>query len=325
MRNRIVIFILCCLFFPISLQASCFWLGVGEFVIPGLGYIGTGQWDKVIVFGASRWGAYQQYSNARYDLENGELKESEYYQDGPDKIYKSTNSEDSESGKEEMDVYMNRETWQANFYTTLYSNLTLMSAWDLYQNCSPNSEIYSMSLAPLKIHKFIGKWYFLLPIAILAYANNTFDDNQVVRWHLGRGLKESEIRNDSFPLYYSVGVGEEMFFRGTLQDYFYFTMNKSWGWSASVSRHLSVWSGAAIFGLAHQGTGFTATPSSAFLMGAYLGYVYQPSINEFDLTTAIALHTWWDIIVAYTIINHSTFVESEDEVQIPLASIAFKF
>lgn len=324
------LFLLFSLMIPVSAHATCFWWGVGEFFVPGLGYIGTSQWDKVAVMGTLRWGSYLQYNDARYVTidssdDTGVVTESEFYQDNSDKIYVTTSEEDSASGKLETDIYLNEETWKANYFLSLYSNLGLMSAWDLYQDCEPNNELYSMSLAPLKVTRFFDKWYFWAPMALLAYNAQNFNENQVVRYHLGRGLTRSDLRNDSFYQYYSVGLGEEMFFRGMLQDYFFSVMKNSWSWSPGFSRHLAVWSAAAFFGLAHSGTGFTASPGAAFLMGGYMGYVYHPSLEEFDLTTAIALHTWWDIIIAYTILNNATFVETDGAVQIPLASVAFKF
>ena len=318
------------LLIPVSAHATCFWWGVGEYFVPGLGYIGTKQWDKVAVMGTLRWVSYLQYNNTRYDTvdssdDTSEVIESGYYQDDPDKIYVTTSADDSASGKQETDIYLNEETWKANFYLSLYSNLGMMSAWDLYQDCKPNNELYSMSLAPFKITHFFDKWYFWAPMGLLAYNAQNFNKNQIVRYHLGRGLTESDLKNDSFYQYYTVGLGEEMFFRGMLQDYFFSVMKNSWSWSPGLSRHLAVWSAAAAFGVAHSGTGFMATPGTAFLMGGYLGYAYHPSLDEFDLTTAIAIHTWWDIIVAYTILNNATFEEINGAVEIPLASIAFRF
>ncbi|NQU64036.1 MAG: hypothetical protein HQ517_07105, partial [SAR324 cluster bacterium] len=168
------------LLIPVSTQASCFWWGVGEYFVPGLGYVGTGQWDKVAVMGTLRWGSYIQYNNARYVTADGGdgtsvVRDSEYYQDDPDKIYVITNAEDSASGKQETDIYLNEETWKANYFLGLYSNLGMMSAWDLYQNCEPNKELYSMSLAPFKISHFYDKWYFWVPMGFLAYNYQNFN------------------------------------------------------------------------------------------------------------------------------------------------------
>ena len=43
-----------------------------------------------------------------------------------DDIYQFRDAEDSESGKNEVRIYMNKETWDANFYGG-NSNLTLIS------------------------------------------------------------------------------------------------------------------------------------------------------------------------------------------------------
>ena len=93
--------------------------------------------------------------------------------------------------------------------------------------------------------------------------------------------------------------------------------------SAAVARHLGVFSASLVFGAAHSGAGFSANSGFAFLYGVYLGYVYQPSTKEFDLTT-IAIHSWWDIIVAYAIINNANFHDEEGNAP-PLPILQFNF
>ena len=122
-----------------------------------------------------------------------------------------------------------------------------------------------------------------------------------------------------------VGVGEEIFFRGGLQTTFFEMYKGTFGMGEGGARHAAVWTAAATFGLAHNGQGFTASPPAATAMGAYLGYVYMPGGSVRDLHTAIAIHAWWDIIIAYAYLNHAKFLETEEDVRIPLANIAFQF
>ena len=153
---------------------------------------------------------------------------------------------------------MNKETWDANFYGGIYSNLTLISFWDLYEHScekDPKGEVYQYSAAPFAFNKFYKKWQFWLPIGIALSSYANFEDNNQVDWYLYRGLTKSQIQRESFPLYYSVGVAEELFFRGVIQDAFFNYYKKNY--SAAVARHLGVFSASLVFGAAHSGAGFS--------------------------------------------------------------------
>lgn len=323
-KNKLVSSILLMFFFLFGFsgvsQASwgCTFTAIGEYFLPGLGYAITGQYGKMALFGGGRWIAYNHYFDAI---------ESENYQDDPNEIYRNSEVEDAEGNKKtKTEIFMNKETWNANLYATYYSDVGLISMWDMYENnCQKNSDVYGVMMSPWRIDHFYNKWYFWVPIGLLAYNYATFNESQIIEYNLYNGLTQDDLRRDSFPLYYTVGVAEETFFRGVIQNYFYHSMINEFGWSPETSRHAAVWSAAAVFGMAHNGAGFSANSSAAFLMGAYFGYVYQPSVDEFDLTTAIALHAWWDIMVAYTIINHASYFESEEPIQVPIASVAFGF
>ncbi len=296
---------------------ACFGLGAAEYGVPGLGYAISGQWDKAIVFGGLRWASSSMYYNAA---------NSEYYQENPDDIYDVTDSDESESGKTETIVRLTQETWTAQYYSNLYGNLLMISIGDLYQNeCQPNTETYSLMLSPFRIDHFYDKWQFWLPILVVMGNYSLFSEYSKVDYFLERGLTESDLKRDSFSEYYLVGVGEEMFFRGTIQHFFFELMKDSWGMSPSLSRHLSVVSASVVFAAAHSGAGFTADPASAFLFGMYEGYVYHPSLDEFDLTTAIAIHAWWDIIISYAILNHADFHTADANIKIPIFKVGFRF
>lgn len=298
-------------------RGGCFGAAAAEYAVPGLGYVLTKQWDKAAVFGSAR--LYTGYKALKaYD--------SEYYQEDPDDIYEYTPAEESESGKDETTVTMTKETWEANFYGSLYTNLLFVTWGDLYQfSCQENTETYSLLLSPFRFDHFYKKWQFWVPISIVLAGYLTFDDSSIVKYRLQRGLTERQIYNESFPKYYMVGVGEEMFFRGVVQHYFFESLRDYWEVSPWASRHLSIVGASAVFAAAHSGAGFTASPATAFLFGIYEGYVYHPSIEEFDLITAIAIHAWWDLIVTYAIINNAEFEEYKSEVQFPIMKIGFKF
>ena len=207
--------------------------------------------DKAIVFGSSRLVT----SNLGY-----EAYHSEYYQDDSDDIYETVDEEDSRSGKNETNVYLNKETWEANFYYSLNFNLLLTTWGDMYQHsCQNNTETYDLMLSPFRFDHFYKDWMFWMPFGFLVanylffYENSQEESNSQVNYYLRRGLKESDLRRDSFPKYYMVGVGEEMFFRGTVQNYFFESLKDRWGFSASSSRHLSIFGASAVFAAAHDG------------------------------------------------------------------------
>lgn len=299
-------------------KLECLGAGLAEMVLPGSGYAYTRQWDKAALLGGSRWIVGAKAYQAR---------ESDYYQEEIDDVFKQIEADDSASGKTEIQFHYNKETWQANYYSSLSGNLLLTTWGDLYQHgCEKNTETYTnYMLAPFRFDHFYDNWKFWIPTLYIAAAYTTIPDTTKTDYYLGRGLTKSDLKNDSFYQYYMVGLGEEMFFRGVVQDYFYHLLIDKFGFSKATSRHLSVFSGAAVFGAAHDGNSLSASPGIAFLMGVYLGYVYMPSIDEFDLTTAIAIHSWWDLILTYAYLNSAEFHEQEEEIQLPLMNIAFTF
>jgi len=298
-------------------KGGCFGAAAAELFVPGLGYAITRQWDKAMIFGGTRWYASYRYS---------ESASSGYYQEDSDDIYEVTEAEDSESGRTETRVTMTRETWEAQYYANLNGNLLFITWGDLYQyNCQENTETYSLMLSPFRFDHFYKKWQFWLPVAIALSNYTYFEEHSQVEYFLERGLTKNDLNRDTFSEYYLVGVGEEMFFRGAVQHFFFESFRDAWKFSPWASRHLSVLGASAVFAVAHTGSGFTANPGVAFLFGLYEGYVYHPSLEEFDLTTAIAVHAWWDLIVSYTILNHAQFTESQADIQIPIVRIGFRF
>lgn len=298
-------------------RLGCLGAGAAEYLLPGSGYLFTGQWDKSIILGGGRWIAGNQYYQAAT---------SEYYQEDRGDIYKVIEAEDSESEKTEISIYLNKETWQADFYGNIYGNLLFITWGDMYQHgCQSNTETYRWMLSPFRFDHFYNKWWFWVPFVYQMGMYAYFSDYAKVEYHLQRGLRESDLKQTAFPENYMIGVGEEMFFRGTVQHYLFEQLDNFWGFSPSASRYLSIAGASAIFAAAHDGSGFTASPLGAFFFGIYEGFVYHPSIEEFDLTTAIAIHSWWDIWVYYAILNHAEFKEYDTDARIPVFKIGFRF
>jgi hypothetical protein len=48
------------------------------------------------------------------------------------------------------------------------------------------------------------------------------------------------------------------------------------------------------------------------LAGLYLGTVYHPAQGDFNLTEAIAIHSWWNSLISYKNYRDATFVERAD-------------
>jgi len=69
---------------------------------------------------------------------------------------------------------------------------------------------------------------------------------------------------------------------------------------------------SSLFAVAHDGSGFSANPGAAFLAGLYLGTVYHPAQGDFNLTEAIAIHSWWNSLISYKNYRDATFVERAD-------------
>lgn len=310
------------LFYPhFSLMAmsklACFGAAVAEAYVPGLGYTLTGQLDKAAIFGGARWAA---------GFKIGEAMDSPYFQETAEDIYLVEKGDPVNGVPDQTWVYLNQETWNYQFYATISQNM-LFTAWgDMYRNrCKSGGDTYEMMAAPLDVGHWANKWEFWAPIALVVYSAMNYEKFNKTEYHLGNGLTEKQIRQDSFPMFYMVGVGEEMLFRGTFQHAFFDLYQESFNMSPHASRLGAILSGAAVFGAAHSGNGFSANAGQAFLAGIYFGYLYQPDPDNFDLKTAIAVHAWWDLIITYAILNSATFIEEDTPVAVPLVNIAFNF
>lgn len=281
---------------------SCFFTTFAEISTPGLGYAITEQWDKAAILGGLRW----------YSREEA-LKSinSEFYQRNTDQVYVSTKSARE---KTNLIISMNQETWNAEHYSRINFNTALISIWDLYEHScerDPKKEVYKYSLAPFSFGKFYNNWKFWLPVGIRVLGYASFKGSYKIDWYTYRGLTKSQIQRDAFVQQSTTGMAEEMLFRGVIQKELFELYRDTFGISAKASRHLGIFSSALLFGSAHSGTGFSADKSTSFLYGLYQGYVYQPSTQEYDLTTAIAIHSWWNILAYFTIVNNADFHEED--------------
>ncbi|KAK3604270.1 hypothetical protein CHS0354_002078 [Potamilus streckersoni] len=267
---------------------ACAFSAAGELFIPGLGYAVSGQYGKAVGYGVPRWLLL---------LEATQLSNRDDYQ----KIIP-------------INVLKKKTAAQ-----------TEQSLWDLDEgNCAPHKNQFQPLYAVFMPQHYGKRAAFWIPtgIALLAYVYS--DDYNT--WYLGKGLKKDTVQRDSVIMAYTTGIGEEAFFRGVIQKNL-FSLYKDY-FSPGVSYHAGVWSSAVIFGLAHNGQGTSASAGVATLFGVYLGYVYQPEHNTFDLITTTAIHSVWNTMVYLSSFKNAKYNETDDSVkqaQIPIISGYFPF
>ena len=286
---------------------GCLGATVAEYLIPGLGYGLLGHYDKMIVLGGSRWMLINKYLT---------YSGSDDYEESYNKIYKKTELSDDNN---QHDFFYSRETYFANAYLSMYGNLTYATLYDLYEtDCEENYETFGMMLAPFQVCEFADELTFWWPTI---GASTVSLDTDKVTYHVDTDLSKTEMINTSFLQYQLVGVGEEMLFRGVIQQSLFKLF--STGLSKGLSRWGSIFTASAIFGAAHNGAGFSASPGIAFAAGMYLGWVYHPADGDFDLTQPIAIHSWWDTILERRRLQGANYVErkhGENALNYPLKS-----
>jgi hypothetical protein len=227
------------------------------------------------------------------------------YEKNFSKIYRKRELTDD---KNQHDFFYSRETFYANAYVSMYGNLTFATFYDLYETgCEDNPETFGLMLAPFQIWEYYDEWTFWVPTV---WASSVSLKSDLVTYHVDKDLSKNEMINTSFLQYQLVGVGEEMLFRGVIQQSLYNLF--SMGFSKSASRWGSIITASAVFGAAHSGAGFTASPAIAFAAGLYFGIIYHPADGDFDLTEPIAIHSWWDAILAHRRLKGAEFVERKE-------------
>lgn len=268
---------------------QCGLAGVAELVFPGAGYAVMGQWDKAIAFGGTRHILlYQYFLNARQPD----------FQQKTDEIY-HTDSDGATT------IHWHRSSFYGNSAAQMYQNLTFTTIYDLYdEKCEPNPKTYQTFLAPYRVDHFGKNPAFWLPLGYLAVSMNLPSDSET-RYTTHNDLKRQEMMAVSYVNYQLVGVGEELLFRGVVQRSFY-NLFSTW-LSPQRARWSAIVAGAGVFGLAHNGEGGSALPAVAFVGGMYLGWLYHHSDGSFDITTPIALHSWWDTLLVEESLASSRF------------------
>jgi len=273
---------------------SCLGATVAEYLIPGLGYGILGHYDKMLVLGGARWLSLNKYVAYMSD---------EDFEEKFENVYKKSKLDDD---TQQHDFFYSRETFYANSYLSIYGDLTFVTFYDLYESgCEYNSETYGLMLSPFKIWEYGDELTFWGPTL---WASSVPLESNKITFHIDSDLSKNEMINMSFLQYQLVGIGEEMLFRGVIQQSL-FRLLTTGGVGKTFSRWGSILTASAVFGAAHSGRGFSATPGIAFAAGIYLGWVYHPADGDFDLTQPIAIHSWWDTILEHRRLTGAKYVE----------------
>ncbi len=311
--------LLCLLSLPTSAWSrsplSCWGIGLAETLVPGAGYAIIQDWDKAAIFGGTRWVASL---NAAHYLRSDE------YQEDIDDVFEQDEDDD---GIVNTQVFLTRETFLAQTHLSIYSNLTYISIYDLYHGkCEETPETYGLLGSAFQFEDFSDKWTFWAPLGGLAGVL-TLSPGSNFTYHVEDDLSRQEMQAWSFVQTHLVGIGEEMLFRGVVQRSFYNWLSPRY--SERTARWSSILLASVLFGLAHNGQGGTATPGVAFGAGIYLGWIYNPAPGVFDLQQAIALHAWWDTLIAQYLLAKSDFKDLDKEERRlqtrPLINIRYQF
>ena len=281
--------------FQARADLKCAGTALAEWLIPGLGYAINDDYDKALIFGGLRWWAingYMQYSD------------SENLQAYPDEVFKETKNED---GEDVTDIYLSKETYYTMAYLRLYTNISLITFYDFYDGgCKDNTDTYWEIFSPFQFWKFGDSYTFWIPTGIQLATPGASN----LTYHVDAELTREQMQRIDFINSQLTGAGEEMFFRGFIQRSIYRGLNRSF--SKGTARWTSIFVASSLFAVAHDGSGFSANPGAAFLAGLYLGTVYHPAKGDFNLTEAIAIHSWWNSLINYKNYRDATFVERAD-------------
>ena len=260
-------------------KVECFSAAVVEAFVPGVGYLYTRQWDKVAVFGSTRWAA---------KIKMDELREQDDFQkevlDLQGLKYKEK-SDGKNPGR--THYFLNQSSMRYDAYRNFEYKMGWGTGWDIYaHDCQNDPEVYGVIASPFDIGHWYDNWMVWLGLAAVIYSASVGDEYL----HLGNGAtREEYLQGKALSSLVANGFGEETIFRGGLQK-----SVSDW----SGNRHIGIWSTNIVFGLAHPQYDLSGQ-LSVTLIGAYLGYIYQPNDTEHDLKSAVALHDWWNFITAY--------------------------
>lgn len=172
--------------------------------------------------------------------------------------------------------------WQTSAFLSAYETYRARMVEDLSlpSRLSPIGEVL---LAPVRFDRVVRPSVFL-PL-LVSVGLGALDVTRAVDSRPVFGAYRPLDAPFTAGISYGAGTGEEALFRGFLMSY----MNHRWSWNRWVANGVQ----AVAFGAAHMD--FRPFPLGVrTALGGYLGWVTQQ--NDYELTDAIFIHTWWDVI-----------------------------
>jgi membrane protease YdiL (CAAX protease family) len=170
---------------------------------------------------------------------------------------------------------------QIVFFFILFELALGVLGWCLYLGFPPEQRLVSH----LSLKSFMDGLMFFLPLTGFIWIfvsgldskiKSLFKMRKVIQKSLGSFLKNATLVEIGL-ISLAAGIGEELLFRGFLQNKF------------------GIFVASVLFGLAHSVTFLYTAVATA--MGYYIGLVYEWS--EYDLTTVIVLHAVYDFFALY--------------------------
>ena len=282
---------------------------LASFFIPGLGQTFNQEFGKGFV----HFGVFSAFGYGKHA----------YQQDDQDQFYriKATVEQD-----EEKAMFINRDKLFRELFLDLQLNTAFYSSFDAYRvaTLSRNSvrsisaaevipvsteTLTDLSLAPFTPDVFLDP-FVITPLAaaglyLLGRGSANRANRDLSFYYYADDVNTSLLAGSAFIKQESVAVGEEAFFRGVI--------------NTETTRYFGPYYGVAassvLFGAAHTGEGNTAGPLFASVYGLYLGFLHLHKKGQ--LRYGVALHYWWNMFVALSVIDRS------EEVHIPVFTIDF--
>lgn len=214
---------------------------------------------------------------------------------------------------------INRTTADADVYGTAVNFMTFYSSFGAYRDArqaagvqaeydtpAPQESFLDLAIAPFN-PDWLARPTTLAPLLIPLYFVFAKPDSQALLYAPDDTITRNELRYRFFVEHYMVGMGEEAFFRGVLNNGLSDSLGEGWG----------LFTSSAIFGLAHSGTGAQATAAGATLFGAYLGWLQQR--NDYAIGQGVAIHFWWNFLASLAMLKQ------RGTVQVTLADVYLTF
>ncbi len=244
------------------------WAAIWAHIIPGGGHIYQGNWSKGLLFASTEAALFSS----------------------------SVILLTKDKKKTDMAAFNLQALFQNEHFYNIYS--AYQDARIKIDNENYLSEISKENILDLLTSPFdlnlLGRWTFLFPMAFVG---------GITAWLMTDSDEDVKIRSSgagwAFPLLggqsTTIGVGEEVYFRGYLQSEFKELFKNEW---------FAIGSQSLLFAAAHDiYIDDPKLPKIArywpgalrFAFGAYTGWITER--NKYSIRENIAMHAWWDFVL----------------------------